>query len=97
VSFPSGATELVRVTNDVARPFVIDLDSANGTTVNDEVIPTSRYYELKSGDGKSSLPHHSLELTCDTLSSPQICILDEGVRSTGRDLMGGRAKWIGVG
>lgn len=34
------------------RPFIIDLESANGTTVNDEQIPTSRYYELKSNDGK---------------------------------------------
>jgi smad nuclear-interacting protein 1 len=32
------------------RPFIIDLDSANGTTVNDETVPPSRYYELKSGD-----------------------------------------------
>lgn len=37
------------------RPFVIDLESANGTTVNDEAVPASRYYELKSGDGQSSL------------------------------------------
>lgn len=34
------------------RPFIIDLESANGTTVNDEQIPTSRYYELKSNDGE---------------------------------------------
>lgn len=33
------------------RPFLIDLDSANGTIVNDEMIPPSRYYELKSNDG----------------------------------------------
>jgi smad nuclear-interacting protein 1 len=44
------------------RPFCIDLDSANGTTVNDEVIPASRYYELKSGDGESP-PYISPHLT----------------------------------
>ncbi|KAG9315771.1 smad nuclear interacting protein 1, partial [Chiua virens] len=29
---------------------VIDLESTNATHVNDEVIPTSRYYELRAGD-----------------------------------------------
>lgn len=33
------------------RPFVIDLESTNGTLVNDEAIPPARYYELKAGDG----------------------------------------------
>lgn len=33
------------------RPFVIDLESTNGTLVNDEQIPAARYYELKAGDG----------------------------------------------
>jgi len=32
------------------KPFIIDLESTNGTHVNNEEIPTSRYYELKSGD-----------------------------------------------
>ena len=32
------------------RPYIIDLDSANGTFVNNERIPPSRYYELKLGD-----------------------------------------------
>jgi smad nuclear-interacting protein 1 len=32
------------------RPFVIDLESTNGTHVNGEIIPTSRYYELKARD-----------------------------------------------
>ncbi|CCM03518.1 uncharacterized protein FIBRA_05652 [Fibroporia radiculosa] len=32
------------------KPFIIDLESTNGTHVNDEQIPTSRYYELKPGD-----------------------------------------------
>lgn len=36
------------------RPFIIDLESTNGTHVNDEQIPTSRFYELKAGDGESS-------------------------------------------
>jgi smad nuclear-interacting protein 1 len=37
------------------RPFVIDLDSTNGTHVNDQEIPKSRYYELRNSDGKRSL------------------------------------------
>ncbi|GJE88304.1 FHA domain-containing protein [Phanerochaete sordida] len=32
------------------KPFVIDLESTNGTAVNGETIPTSRYFELKMGD-----------------------------------------------
>ncbi|KAF4617574.1 hypothetical protein D9613_005897 [Agrocybe pediades] len=34
----------------VVKPFVIDLESTNGTFVNDEQIPAARYYELKAGD-----------------------------------------------
>ncbi|GAA5973915.1 hypothetical protein JCM11641_001217 [Rhodosporidiobolus odoratus] len=34
----------------LTKPFILDLDSANGTLVNDEQIPASRYYELRSGD-----------------------------------------------
>lgn len=32
------------------RPYLIDLDSANGTRVNEKEIPASRYYELRTGD-----------------------------------------------
>ncbi|KAK0528276.1 hypothetical protein OC842_004596 [Tilletia horrida] len=32
------------------RPFLIDLESANGTYLNGAEVPTSRYVELKSGD-----------------------------------------------
>lgn len=32
------------------KPFIIDLESTNGTLVNDEMVPTSRYFELKAGD-----------------------------------------------
>ncbi|KAH6565523.1 hypothetical protein BASA83_001011 [Batrachochytrium salamandrivorans] len=32
------------------KPYIIDLDSANGTFVGGERIPPSRYYELKPGD-----------------------------------------------
>ncbi|CAO1616426.1 unnamed protein product [Parajaminaea phylloscopi] len=32
------------------KPFVLDLESANGTTVNSRDVPPSRYYELKNGD-----------------------------------------------
>ncbi|KIK88630.1 hypothetical protein PAXRUDRAFT_831804 [Paxillus rubicundulus Ve08.2h10] len=34
----------------VTKPFIIDLESTNGTHVNDEPIPTTRFYELKAGD-----------------------------------------------
>ncbi|KAI0032566.1 SMAD/FHA domain-containing protein [Vararia minispora EC-137] len=34
----------------VIKPFVIDLESTNGTHVNDESIPTTRFYELRVGD-----------------------------------------------
>ncbi|KAF9221634.1 SMAD/FHA domain-containing protein [Gyrodon lividus] len=34
----------------VTKPFIIDLESTNGTHVNDEPIPTTRFYELRAGD-----------------------------------------------
>ncbi|KAF9485850.1 SMAD/FHA domain-containing protein [Pholiota conissans] len=34
----------------VVKPFIIDLESTNGTIVNDETIPAARFYELKAGD-----------------------------------------------
>ncbi|KAI1789637.1 SMAD/FHA domain-containing protein, partial [Ganoderma leucocontextum] len=32
------------------KPFIIDLESTNGTIVNDSPIPTSRYFEVMLGD-----------------------------------------------
>jgi smad nuclear-interacting protein 1 len=32
------------------RPYIIDLESSNGTLLNDDEIPTSRFIELKSED-----------------------------------------------
>ena len=32
------------------RPYIIDLSSANGTVVNGDKIPASRYIELKNKD-----------------------------------------------
>jgi len=32
------------------KPFIIDLESTNGTHVNDQQIPASRYYELMASD-----------------------------------------------
>lgn len=32
------------------RPFLIDLDSANGSLVNGEEVPASRYFELRTKD-----------------------------------------------
>ncbi|KAK4056469.1 hypothetical protein OIO90_002612 [Microbotryomycetes sp. JL221] len=37
-------------TKSLTKPFIIDLESANGTLVNDETVPPSRFYELKTGD-----------------------------------------------
>lgn len=34
----------------VIKPFIIDLESTNGTHVNGEQIPPARYYELKLND-----------------------------------------------
>lgn len=34
----------------VVKPYVMDLESTNGTFVNGSRIPTSRYYELKPAD-----------------------------------------------
>lgn len=45
----------------IIKPFIIDLESTNGTFVNQEIIPAARYYELKAGDvikfGLSSREH----------------------------------------
>ncbi|KAJ3106819.1 Smad nuclear-interacting protein 1 [Phlyctochytrium planicorne] len=42
------------VTNDdgvkVIKPYIIDLESSNGTFINTEKIQPTRYYELKIGD-----------------------------------------------
>lgn len=49
------------------RPFIIDLESTNGTIVNEEKIPTSRYYELMIKDGMSflfSTPGVTLKSLC---------------------------------
>lgn len=73
------------------RPYLIDLDSANGTTVNDEKIPPSRYYELQPNDlikfaySTRECEHSSLaifhykhaELTC---TSTDVLIVDWEVR-----------------
>ena len=32
------------------KPYVIDLDSSNGTDLNDEELEASRYYELRDKD-----------------------------------------------
>lgn len=47
------AEHAVRLMSD--RPFVIDLDSTNGTHVNGQEIPKSRYYELRVNDGEFCL------------------------------------------
>ncbi|KAF9013402.1 SMAD/FHA domain-containing protein [Cyathus striatus] len=37
-------------TKGVIKPFIIDLESTNGTHVNGEQIPAARYYELRASD-----------------------------------------------
>ena len=32
------------------KPYVIDLESANGTRVNEEKVPERQFFELRSGD-----------------------------------------------
>lgn len=34
----------------IPRPFIIDIESTNGTFINGDKVPTSRYVELKNGD-----------------------------------------------
>ena len=48
------------VNSRLSRPFIIDLESTNGTHVNREAIPTSRYYELRASDGPFSITHPAL-------------------------------------
>ena len=58
-SFPMSLSSFVladSLPNRNDRPFIIDLESANGTMVNDEAVPASRFYELRSGDGARSFP-----------------------------------------
>jgi pSer/pThr/pTyr-binding forkhead associated (FHA) protein len=33
------------------RPYIIDLESTNGTKVNDQPVPSAQYYELQVNDG----------------------------------------------
>lgn len=51
---PHVAPSSASLTVCARRPFILDLESANGTLVNDETVPASRYYELRSGDGEFS-------------------------------------------
>jgi len=46
-----------------SRPFIIDLESTNGTLVNDEKVPTARFYELRAGDGWLLLAFQPYEKT----------------------------------
>lgn len=53
MSFPRDGDSMdCRLIMTVGRPFIIDLESTNGTFVNDVEIPKSRYYELRASDGK---------------------------------------------
>lgn len=63
------------------RPFIIDLESTNGTHVNGEQIPESRYYELKLSDSKltdTSIPSSDLggnKLNADGDPLLSLCIV----------------------
>jgi pSer/pThr/pTyr-binding forkhead associated (FHA) protein len=50
------------------RPYIIDLESTNGTKVNDQPIPSAQYYELQVNDGTRFLS--STELRGLTGCSP---------------------------
>jgi smad nuclear-interacting protein 1 len=52
VSSCINSVDIIDIRAPISRPFIIDLESTNGTHVNDDKIPTSRYYELKASDGK---------------------------------------------
>ena len=65
----------------LCRPFIIDLESTNGTQVNDQTIPTSRYFELKLSDGASSIISSSILVLTDQLSlrpTPRISVIKFG-------------------
>ena len=54
------------------RPYVIDLQSTNGTHVNGLPIPPSRFYELKPGDGTALLLLSGQTLISRSASDPVI-------------------------
>ncbi|KAF9971607.1 Smad nuclear-interacting protein 1 [Actinomortierella ambigua] len=43
-------TDQIGQTKRATKPFIIDLESANGTFVNGSQVPPTRYYELKLSD-----------------------------------------------
>lgn len=45
-----GSCPVLLGVSDSARPYLIDLESANGTLLNNEKIPSSRYIELRPKD-----------------------------------------------
>jgi pSer/pThr/pTyr-binding forkhead associated (FHA) protein len=72
----------------VVKPFVIDLESTNGTHVNGEAIPPARFYELKMNDGmlfwKECLEISLIFL----LFSYQVWSIDERIRFAQRECCG---------
>ena len=69
------------LTQNICRPFIIDLESTNGTFVNDEQIPVSRYFELRPSDGTSSFFPHSF---ADDVTSPKIWSIKSRIRPVTR-------------
>lgn len=39
-----------RLKDKVLVPYLIDLESSNGTSLNDSTLPSARYIEIRSGD-----------------------------------------------
>ena len=67
------------------RPFIIDLESTNGTFVNDEKIPVSRYYELRASDGKYPRICSCCKPRCaNFISSDQVRTIHKGIRFSAR-------------
>lgn len=78
----------------VVKPFIIDLESTNGTHVNDEQIPSARYYELKLNDGEFDFYGCGCEVLIMTSSSYQIWHLEQGVCVASRECCGVRVDMI---
>ena len=75
----------LRVTSCPLRPFIIDLESTNGTHVNDEAIPTLRYYKLRTSDSLFTFGTLSgFNRSCSWFCSDQIWRLSTRIHALAR-------------
>ncbi|RKP11105.1 SMAD/FHA domain-containing protein [Thamnocephalis sphaerospora] len=68
----------------VIKPFIIDLESTNGTFVNDERIPASRYYELR--------PKDTLRFGCSTRE--YVLLREEDARSESKSAVAAKSPTV---